>query len=53
MKDLRTRRWYRLHWLTWVTVVVEIAAIAYSQSISQFGDVRSAFFTTVTRSEFG
>lgn len=37
MEAVRTRRWYRLHLLTWIAVVIECAAIARCQFIKQLG----------------
>jgi hypothetical protein len=53
MEAVRTRRWYRMHWLTWVAVAVESAAITYCQSINQFGGFKSGFFVSVADSNFG
>jgi hypothetical protein len=38
MEAVRTRRWYQLHWLTCLAIVVELAAIAYVQSVGQNGN---------------
>jgi len=37
MEAIRTRHWYRLHWITWVAVVIQIAALTYCQFVKQFG----------------
>jgi hypothetical protein len=37
MEAVHTRRWCRLHWLTWLAVAIELAAIACLQSVDQHG----------------
>ena len=36
MDAIPTRRWYRLHAITWVAVVIEITALTYGQFVRQF-----------------
>lgn len=42
-----TRRWFRFHWVTWLFVIVEIAAFGYCQCFSEdwnYGMVTFRFF---------
>src|SRR5437899_480387 len=42
MDTIPTRRWYRLHWVTWIAMVVEFAAIARCQFIEQLVGIASS-----------
>ncbi len=37
MDAVPNRRWYRLHWLTWIAVLIQLSAIAYCEFVRQPG----------------
>jgi hypothetical protein len=49
----RRRRWYRLHWLTWLPVIVVGAAIARCQFIERFHRIAGNSFSYLKSSCFG
>ena len=40
-----TRRWYRLHWVTWLFVIVEIGALGYCQWVPQLAWIYGSVYT--------